>query len=366
MADAIKKYMLGKSRFARGCCVGFEAQAGGVLRADPNCPHRSLFLGRIDSGRDNFAWGRLSFSSQLDPEMVLIVRAFSSKDGVFVHDGLPQSLDDFLLDASHPPSQKWQVFEEAGGIKNSGHQDVLLLGQQGRYLYLALELLGEGGGCLQDMCVWAPGDHFFPTFPEVYQSADDGFFRRYLTILSTMYNEMQEKMDALDKLIDLSSASEELLMVFADWIGIAPARGVLATQQLRQYLGMAWPLIQGKGTRWALEWLTTLLLGEGHTYIVENSKGNGLERGAANGANGHEPYHLVILVNLPSNEQMHARLSQLIGQFKPLRCQVDIIFIGGQNAVDAYCYLDINAAIGVSATGQLNNRVILNGTTYLD
>jgi hypothetical protein len=90
-----------------------------------------------------------------------------------------------------------------------------------------------------------------------------------------------------------------------------------------------------------------------------------LSRGAG-GATGREPYDLVILVNLPSNERLHARLKQLITRFTPLRCRVDIVFIGGQNAFDAYCCLDINAAIGIPTPGALDSRVILNSTTYLE
>jgi hypothetical protein len=126
---------------------------------------------------------------------------------------------------------------------------------------------------------------------------------------------------------------------------------------------MGWQLIRGKGTRGVLKQLVNLLLDGETAYIVENANSAGLARGQVG---GQEPYGFTVLVNHSADEQLACRLKHLIGQFKPLRCKVDIMFISDQNTFDSYVSLDVNAALSMPGIGRLDTRVTLNGMTCLE
>ncbi len=71
---------------------------------------------------------------------------------------------------------------------------MLLDGQTGRYFWLWLEV--TGGGTLENLRVYVPGDNFFRTFQRAYQ-IDDAFLRRYLSIFYTMYQDLQKETDSI-------------------------------------------------------------------------------------------------------------------------------------------------------------------------
>ena len=159
MADyGIRKYCLGEAVLRRALLEGFR-QEGGALRTveDPFGVH-SVFFSALDGVEPDCQWGRLSLRCHLGPESVLTVRAFASdQNSVIRGDGVVR-VDDFLLDPTIPKREKERLFLLAGGLERSGVQDLLLTGQNGRWLWLWLEVSGEEETVLEDMRVYIPGD----------------------------------------------------------------------------------------------------------------------------------------------------------------------------------------------------------------
>ena len=82
--------------------------------------------------------------------MALNVRAFASNDDVFVRKGEVTMFDAFFLDAEVADETKDALFEAADCRSASGVSDLLLNGLSGRYLWISVEVLGEGEACLWD------------------------------------------------------------------------------------------------------------------------------------------------------------------------------------------------------------------------
>lgn len=355
MADyGIRRYRIRNALLRRGLLEGLALEEDALSAAAEG----SVFLPALDSAWPDCVWGRVSLKCALGPESMLTVRAFASDQDRLIRKGETVRINSVLLDPEIPREEKERLFTLAEGMERSGTPDVLLKGQRGRYLWLWLEISGGDGGRLEDLRVYVPGDNFFRTLPQVYQ-ADGDFLERWLSIFSTMYQELQEEIDGLPDLLDIDTAPEPLLPMFASWLGLDP--GDLTAEELRGLLKAAPELLPRKGTRWAVERVVKLFVPE-DVYIVER---NLLSPGQRDTLYGSTPYDFTVLLARRRDERLQMCLERLIGWFKPARARCQIVFLAEAGGLDAFTYLDINGTMLQSAPGSLDDGHALAGTTYL-
>lgn len=363
MADyGIRKYRLRSALLGRGLLDGFVLD-GDTLRSDGSKQHTaSIFLPALDSAVRDCEWGRISLRCQLGPESILTIRAFASDQNLVRRGDEVVRIDDLLLDPMVSKREKERMFSLADGIERSGTQDVLLHGQNGRWLWLWLEVSGDAASILEDIRVYVPGDNFFRTFPQVYQT-DNDFLRRYISVFSTMFQEFQEEILSLPQILDVDTAPSALLPVFASWLGLETDETLFTSDELRVLLKVAPELMARKGTRWAVENAVRLFVPE-TVYIVErNVISDNLGRGVE--LYGSTPYDFTVMVGRQMDEKLRLRLMFLINQFKPVRSRYNIVFLEECGGLDAFTYLDINGAVNQAAPGTLNDGKALTGMTYL-
>ena len=362
MADGIRTYKLGRSRLSRGLLDGFAVTPDGILTVRGEQHRRNLFLPRLDSAVADCPWGRLAFHAEFRGEAVLTVHAFASNEKQFFFQDRTVQTDAFLLDADIPAGQKEKLFAAGGGGRYAGSQDVLLYGLTGRYLWLWLELTGPGAVTLSQFRVLTPGDNFFRTFPEIYQTNGD-FFHRYLSIFSSLYNDLQDTVDRLHEFVDLDTAPDEALPIFAGWLGLELDGSLLDPADLRRLLKLAPQLIRAKGTRRAVELIVGLFVEE-PVYLVERNLLSPAQREGGE-LYGESPFDFTVLISRRSDEGLRARLTYLIDQFKPIRSRARLVFLGDRSSLDAFSYLDVNGAVLQSVPGRLDDGEALTGMTYL-
>lgn len=363
MANGIRSYRIGSSRLARSYIEGFTLGDSGQLIVQPNCQTHTLLLAALDSAQEDCPWGRFYFQAQLTGEAVLSIRAFASNQNSFVNRGVLTQIDDFLSDPQVTPIRKDGLFQAAGGQVVSGTSDCLLYKQKGRYLWLWVELTGMAEGTLEGLRVLVPGDNFYRTFPAIYQN-DGEFFHRYLSIFSSLYTDLQDKIDGIHQYLDLDTAPAAVLPVFSSWLGLALDGDFLEESQLRQLLKIAPELIRAKGTRRAIELVAGLFVEE-PVRVVER---NLLDPAQLSGCHlyGDSIYDFTLLISGRSHELLRSRLEFLINQFKPLRSHCHIVFLGDQGGVDAFSYLDMNAALLQPSTGTVDDGISGLGMVYLE
>lgn len=362
MAGVIKKYILGKNRLTRSLLDGFSLADNGTLNSsDEEDSVRHVFLRGLDGVDDDLNWGRLSLKAKLDGDLLFVIRAVATNDPIFIRKGEITKIDDFLLDPSIAPAIKEQFFGAAGGIEITGVQDALLYDLKGRYLYLWIEVTGIGTASISDLTLYVPGDNFYATFPAVYQT-EDNFFQRYLSIFSTIYNDFQETIDHLDSFLDIDTAPVSTLHLFASWLGLETKGLLTDVDALRRLLKAAPGLFCLKGTKTAIEGVISLFVSDPF-YVIEQ---NLLTQQQLNhDMYGSTPYDFTILINCKADEQLRTSLEFFINQFKPIRSQYQIIFLGGNSGLDSFTYLDFNGTVLHSAPGRLDGEMGLTGTTYL-
>ena len=361
--NLIRKYPLSHVLLGRALLDGFLLEDSRALRAVPGPQQRrSVFFPALDSATADCPWGRLSFDGMLTGECMLSVRTLAANDDTVLWNGQLVPLDSLLLDPDVPYAEKDRLFSLLGGRARSGAKDLLLTGQSGRFLWLWLELTGDGDALLQNLRVYVPGDNFYHTFPAVYQTEGE-FFQRYLSIFSTLYQEFQEELDSLPALLDVDTAPDFMLPILASWLGLETNDSLLSPQQLRQLLRLAPSLIPRKGTRWAVETVVKLFV-EGAVFLVERNLLAPETRRSEN-LYGDSPYDFTILLGQAADEKLRLRLQFLIGQFKPVRANCHIVFLNDRGGLDAFTYLDVNGTVLENATGSLDDGNALTGMTYL-
>ena len=363
MADyGIRTYRLGRARLNRALLDGFAVEGESLRTCDsPTGVHRVFFAG-LDSAQEDCAWGRLSMRCPLGPESMLSVRAFASNQDSMIRGGEVVRVDDFLLDPAIPEKEKQKLFTIGGGMEQRGMQDVLLTGQTGRWLWLYLELAGEEEHTLEDLRVYVPGDHFFRTLPQVYQEEND-FLQRYISIFSTMYQEFQEKIDAIPQLLDVDTAPEGLLPVLASWVGLETDEMLFTPDELRRLLKIAPQLMEHKGSKWAVETAVKLFVPE-EVYIVERNLLPEDQR--SDRLYGDSVFDFTVMVRRKMDEKLRLRLQFLIDQLKPIRSRYKIVFLEECGGLDAFMYLDVNGAVLQNTAGTLDDGMALTGMTYLE
>ncbi len=363
MADyGIRCYRLNHALTKRALTDGFAAEENGTLRTEGNGGIHRIFLPALDSAQAGSEWGRLTLQCHLGAESMLTVRCFASDQSQVVRNGEVVRIDELLLDPSVPVQEKEKLFTLANGLERSGVRDVLLHGQTGRWLWLWLEVSGMAGDTLEDLRVYIPGDNFFRTFPQVYQT-DNDFLRRYLSIFSTLYQEFQEEIDDLPKLLDIDTAPERFLPMFAAWLGLEVDETLFSADELRRLLKAAPELLAYKGSRSAVEKAVKLFVSE-PVYIVERNLLPQDQRGKEN-MYGTTPYDFMVMVGCKVDEKLRLRLKFLIDQLKPVRSRCHIVFLKECGGLDSFTYLDVNSAVLKNGPGNLDDGKVLTGMTYL-
>ncbi len=357
MEKLLKKYKIGSSRIKNGALYGMEPDGEDGLRTKPEESYHAAFLCSLDAGAPDSVWGRFVFDAELPDDMVMIVHALASDESRILRDGEILETDDFLRSPGDA-RLKMRLFDLSDSLRQEGATDILLYSQRGRYLWLCVELFGIGEAVIRGMRVYTPGDNFFQTFPEVYRRNGD-FLHRYLSVFSSMYNDLQEKIDGLPVLFDVDTAPAPLLPVLAGWMGLELDNNLLTGSQCRMLLKRAFRLLSRKGTRYVIEEVVHLLASD-PVYILENTNADGQR-----GFGGGDPFSFTVLIGRKSDEQLYYKLLCLINQFRPMRTRVSIIFLGDCTSMDFHCYMDINAELTESVGGSLDDNTALNGMTYL-
>ncbi|MCL2035961.1 MAG: phage tail protein [Oscillospiraceae bacterium] len=351
----IRKYKIGYNRLFRGFKEGLEiaGEAGSVdgdkivtTAGSGTCLMflKSLDKGPIESGQPANGWGRLTFNAKVSEDSAYSVMVSASDNREFVYKGELVRIDDYLCEPAVSSHEKKQFLAEQGAGVFTNNNDILLYEQSGRYLWIFVEIHG-GEAEFSDFCVYAPGDNFFKTFPEVFRK-DGDFFRRYISIFSSLYNDLQEKIDNIGGLLDVSVAPPEILPIYAKWMGLELDGVFMETEQLRELVKSAFSLIKIKGTRRSIEMIVSAFVKE--SFYINNDSKNG------------DDYGFTVFINRKADEKLHALLTFLIEQFKPMRTRAKIVFMGDFGTLDSGCYSDINSVIVKRNSGRLDNHCSLD------
>lgn len=352
------RYSTKQNRLKKALLHGMTLQKEGTSLCSKGKGSGHYFvLPVMDSGVMDCPWGRLRFKLTLPENCMCYLYVAASNE---------LAGQEVMMDEQSSLLDKKKLLQSLRGLCFINKPDVLLYEITGRYLWIMMEIIGENVQ-VGDICAEAPGDNFMQTFPEVYREKNS-FFHRYMSVYSSIYNDFQEKIDTRSELLPVETAPLALLELYARWLGIDVNGGYLGEKPLRQLLQEAPELLRRKGTRYCIERICDILLGEIPT-VVERSRIQNYVRRAEkvqyDNLYGDNPYDVTLLLKHYVDEKKKEQLLHLLSQFKPVRSRLRIVFLEPTGLLDEHSYLDGNAVIFTQNEGVLDAAQIADGTIVL-
>ncbi len=345
-------YSIKNNRIKQGYMEGFNVAAGDTLELDETKRDHFVFLKPIDGVSDDATWGRLSCNLLLSEEIVCYIYVIASNTlDIVVGEGQSIRLDQILCGQETDTYRKVSLLSNLGAKRFVNTSDMLLYELKGRYLFIALEMLGSGKASIGNIRVGVRGDNFMGAFPEIYRERNS-FFHRYLSIFSSIYNDISEQNEKLYEILDLDKCSPELLEMYGSWFGIDLRGGFLPEDVLRTIVKEAYQLNRMKGTRKVLERILEIMLGEDAILLENRLQDGGI-------------YDVTILINRKLTEQLRHQLTFLLDQFKPIRTRIRLLQMEKEAVMDGNSYLDMNATIPSEKHVVLDEEALYDGAITL-
>ncbi len=345
-------YSIRGNRIKSAYVKGFEFDDAGNITLNEAEHEHFIFFKALDGVTDASEWGRISMKLTASEEMVCYtyLLATDRTDYRSSEYGLI-GIEEMLTDPDISAFDKVTFMSEMGAKRLVNSDDALLYDLEGRYLYLAIEMMGYGAASISNLRISAMGDNFMDTFPQVYQDRDS-FFHRYLSVFSSIYNDISEQNEHLYEMLDLNTCSPELLEMYGSWFGIDLKGGFLDEDVLRTLVKEAYQLNRMKGTKKGIERVLTIILGEEPVLLENRVQGGGV-------------FDITILVNRKLTEELRHQLTFMIDQFKPLRTKIRILQMEHEAVMDGNSYLDMNAAIPADKQMVLDEEALYDGAFVL-
>lgn len=329
-----------------------------------------LFItNKLDSSEKGMQWGRLIINADFPDDCEFRVYIRSSDYTTFIYKDEQISYDKFFKDKNISDEEKLFILSDEKSTVIENVKDILLLNQYGRYLWFAVEIIGNVKKVsIDDIFVYFPGDSLIKYFPEIYKKNTDDFFQRYLAIFSSMNKDYQRKVDEMSNYVDIDKAPDRVLTLLASWVGINVQGGFLNDDQLRLLIKNSRILNSNKGTMATVSKVVELFMGE-VPIIVEQFQFKKYvmpeQTALYEKLYGTSPYEFTIMLNQKLTEKIFAQLKMLVSMFKPARTKMTIIFLSQEMQFDKHCYTGINSVLSQNPVGVLAQHQYLDSNVIL-
>ncbi|MBQ8912798.1 MAG: hypothetical protein IJ054_01980 [Lachnospiraceae bacterium] len=354
-------YSIKMNRLKKSYGEGIFMDQNAVIHLDENEPVHRLYLKSIDAADEDAEWGRLSFGLSLSEEQVLYIYAFATNERYITIGNENVDINRFLTSGNVSDDTKKILMKQPGALRFVGKNDVLLYELKGRYLYIAIEVMGEGAGYISKLSVERGSDEFTGAFPEIYRENND-FFRRYMSVFNSIYNDFDDNIDKLPKLLDLDKCPDILLPVYAGWLGIDVQGDLLKPKALRTLVKEAYTLNKMKGTRACLRRILEIAVEE-QFLILEANQMNEFSDGRTEDAS---VFDITVLIKKQLSETERFQLTYLLEQFIPVRSRLKLENFKDTGIMDSRIYLDMNAKVAETENASLDDMMGLDNNIILE
>lgn len=151
--------------------------------------------------------------------------------------------------------------------------DALLEDATGRYLFVALELVGtpDASPHVESLTTFCPRTSYLRHLPELYQQDETSaaFLERFLSVFETSFTDIERELESFTRYLDPAGTPTEALDWLESWIAADEYRDWPAPAR-RGYLARAPELYRRRGTRRGLRETIELYLGHAATRESPN------------------------------------------------------------------------------------------------
>ncbi len=349
-----------------GFCSGFASTDAGLCfnpQQDGVSRTAAYYSTSFDSQMMGNQWHRLRIWAHI-PEGMDFMVSVMALDHKYADEEF-QDLDWYICDEGISPEQKaaylemlWGRWEAKSGNVLLNPRDCLLNEARGRFLWLRIKVSFT---CLQEDCdcfclekarVYFPRMTFLDYLPAVYQEDPESkeFLERFLSIFSTLHDDMEERIDQMALLFDVDIAAGEYLKWLANWLAIAPDDR-WSDESLRRLISRAMEIFRVRGTKQALEEMIEIYTGE-KPWIIEhfqykNLLNNNEYRDTYMNLYGNDPYAFSVLIRAERVSEGYQKMAvkKIIEEEKPAYTEARLVFLKNSIELDNHTYLGLNSVI---------------------
>jgi phage tail-like protein len=229
-------------------------------------------------------------------------------------------------------------------------QDALILSPTGRYLWLRVELSGDGTSSpvVHSVEVYFQRISYLRYLPAVYQENESSriFLERFLSLFETFFYGLELKISEMSKLFDPQATPGAFLPWLAQWLAAAFDENWPQEKQ-RRFLRRAATLYKARGTRRGFEEIIELFTGEKPIIFeffqlrcVQDSEVRKLYETIF----GDDPFHFCILLKPTqvSTEGEYLAIKRIVEADKPAHTH------GGVRLLQPWMYLNMHTYLGIN------------------
>ena len=399
--------------FAPDGRVAFSTERGFGWSTGPRVsypPAGTVVTYRLDSGQYRTRWGRMLVEACI-PARTGVRMRFLSSDTDEVDDPLEPTPPEHggypvpAPDATPPlPSasalartNEWNtLYRRPGGqggadpaarpAGDDGFQtyETPVTATPGRYLWLVLELTGQGHSTpsVRSVRIERPGHRLLAQLPRMWSrnEPDAGFLQRYLAPAEGLLHELDLRAANRDLMADPRTAQDDALAWLAGLVGLALDQR-WPTEAMRRLLAQAFELFRIRGTqgclerilalyldrpvavveRWRMRGLAGTVLGPPPAHVRAPAVGGAAATsgalgrfqvgGTAPGADGFSPtaHRFVVLVPAELTEEQRQVISVIVEQHKPAHTLAEICELGSGMRVGRQLHVALTSVVGPPA-----------------
>lgn len=298
----------------------------------------------FDSEDYNGTWHRLCLEGAFSSCKYEVIAAATNVD-----------LRDILEDEACTPAQQLALLKEYTYIRKVNTNDLLLHELQGRYLWVFIGVSGSRADsrfAIEGFRVEFPYGSFVEYLPEIYHGARNDFFERYMTVLQSLYEDLEKEVDHIPDDLDYETAPVKNLPVFAQWTGNWATGQKYTPEQMRYLIRHLQKIQSGRGTGRVMEQMIRLVTGR-DAVIVEyfkwhdwmGKKSGLLENYECLFGKNEDTFTVIIDMSGPGKEVSREWLMRFLEDYTPLGMHCNLVLLQNSSHMDTHCYLDKNSCL---------------------
>ena len=329
-------------------CVGASIRA-----EDPARP--GIFWSRLlDSREKETVWHRLTMDSGSLGDASIRVSFYCSESRTVSLRGETRDLGELLGDPALTDGDRLEASGPCLVKTVLAPRDILLHDLTGRYLWLRVELLPQGGQSPEvgNVKLRFPKETWLQYLPEIYQADPAGcsFTERFLGIFQSLYSDLDEDIRQVARYFDPDVVGGEYLEWLAGWLDVEDGY-LWPEEKLRTLVRRGMELYRIRGSRRYVVEMVKLYTGQ-EPWVVEYSQVEPFLTDTGRSAllrelYGQSPYMVTLILDGSALESSDAykALLRIIDNAKPAWVEVNLVVLTPYLFLDKYSYLGINSTL---------------------
>ena len=348
-------HLSGAERWKGGIYLSVK-QRGDSLYLSDHAFEGVAFLPPLDSGEEDFRWGRVKLELELPPDSSVRIYARASDEAQWA-----------AWHQISPEARSTEAARQLFGEPKAASGDAWL-SEKGRWLWLAVGFTSGGAEKprLDAVSILAESDHMADYLPAFYQDQD--FTYRWLSIFTAMLQDLEGSIEQSRRQLSPAAADADMLHYLAHWLC---ADGSEPEEELRRILPGVIEEYETMYTVSGIQRSVRRLTGQTPLIIehfaVDPNDPNCPDPELYRRLYGDDPYRFFLLLpqgTFTEQKQMERFLEQL-QEFTPAETTPELVLLKPCVQLDWHTYLGVNTQIGEYVTAVINESVTIQYDTTI-